>query len=196
MPEMDGFEATRCIRTGEASTGGHIPIIAMTAHAMKGDRERCLEAGMDDYISKPIRSQLLYEKLDNLLGGATASSADEQDHVDWKAISLSLGNDREVIKAAISTFLDESTQKLSEICEAVAGGDAAQLHTAAHTLHGSLRFFTKGSACRWAASLASKGKAGDLTGTSEMVAGLKPALEHLTEELRDHISLVEEVRES
>jgi signal transduction histidine kinase/DNA-binding response OmpR family regulator len=63
MPEMDGFEATAVIRTQERHQGTHIPIIAMTAHAMKGDRERCLNAGMDDYISKPIRAQEMFEKL-------------------------------------------------------------------------------------------------------------------------------------
>ena len=63
MPEMDGFEATAVIRTQERRKGTHIPIIAMTAYAMKGDRERCLNAGMDDYISKPIRAQEMFEKL-------------------------------------------------------------------------------------------------------------------------------------
>jgi CheY-like chemotaxis protein len=68
MPKMGGFEATRLIRERENHTGAHLPIIALTAHAMTGDRERCLEAGMDDYISKPIHPQELLEKVDNLLG--------------------------------------------------------------------------------------------------------------------------------
>ena len=64
MPEMDGFEATAAIRRREQATGRHVPIIAMTAHAMKGDRERCLEAGMDGYVSKPIQARTLYEALE------------------------------------------------------------------------------------------------------------------------------------
>lgn len=66
MPEMDGFEATAAIRAREQSQGKHIPILAMTAHAMKGDRERCLNAGMDSYLSKPLNATLLYEELERL----------------------------------------------------------------------------------------------------------------------------------
>jgi CheY-like chemotaxis protein len=68
MPEMDGFEATALIRKQELGTGRHVPIIAMTAHAMKGDRERCLEAGMDDYISKPVQLQAMEEAIQRALG--------------------------------------------------------------------------------------------------------------------------------
>jgi signal transduction histidine kinase/DNA-binding response OmpR family regulator len=68
MPEMDGIEATRQIRAGEVQTGNHVPIIAMTAHAMKGDRQRCLEVGMDEYVSKPIRAEQLFETMATVLG--------------------------------------------------------------------------------------------------------------------------------
>jgi CheY-like chemotaxis protein len=67
MPDMDGFEATAAIRQQERSTGNHVPIVAMTAHALKGDQERCLAAGMDAYISKPIRQEELYATVENIL---------------------------------------------------------------------------------------------------------------------------------
>jgi CheY-like chemotaxis protein len=70
MPELDGLQATRAIREAEQRTQRHVPIIAMTAHAMKGDRQRCLDAGMDEYISKPIRAQQLIDVIENLLGSA------------------------------------------------------------------------------------------------------------------------------
>jgi CheY-like chemotaxis protein len=94
MPEMDGLEATAVIRVKEKQTGKHVPIIAMTAHAMKGDRERCLEAGMDAYVSKPIRARQLFETLESVLGAA-ASNRDSAEPraakggVDWTQGRLS-----------------------------------------------------------------------------------------------------------
>jgi two-component system, sensor histidine kinase and response regulator len=68
MPEMDGFEATAAIRERERLTGTHIPIVAMTAHALKGDQDRCLSAGMDAYVSKPIRTNELFATIERMLG--------------------------------------------------------------------------------------------------------------------------------
>ena len=67
MPDMDGFEATACIRAGERNSAQHVPVIAMTAHAMAGDRDRCLAAGMDDYVSKPIQPDALFGAIERLL---------------------------------------------------------------------------------------------------------------------------------
>jgi CheY-like chemotaxis protein len=67
MPVMDGFEATRRIRQGELASGRHVPVIAMTAHALKGDMECCLAAGMDGYVAKPVRAQELFETMDRLI---------------------------------------------------------------------------------------------------------------------------------
>jgi CheY-like chemotaxis protein len=74
MPEMNGLEATGAIRRAEAESGGHVPIIGVTAHALKGDRERCLEAGMDDYLPKPISPKALVAKIERwaLQGGEAA----------------------------------------------------------------------------------------------------------------------------
>jgi CheY-like chemotaxis protein len=80
MPDMDGFEATAAIREKEKSTGAHIPIIAMTAHALKGDEQRCLAAGMDAYVSKPIRTAELFKIIEDQLDAAnTAKENKDQD---------------------------------------------------------------------------------------------------------------------
>jgi CheY-like chemotaxis protein len=77
MPEMDGLEATRTIRTRERRTGDHIPIIAMTAHALKGDRERCLEAGMDEYVAKPIHAEELFRAIAGVVGAGGLTNPSE-----------------------------------------------------------------------------------------------------------------------
>ncbi|UCG80019.1 MAG: response regulator, partial [Desulfobacterales bacterium] len=145
MPEMDGFEATERIRGREKGNGEHIPIVAMTAHAMKGDRERCLAAGMDSYISKPIRAEDLFSVIEKLTNGSgdkkeQHSSALQDDTplaVDIldlsKAMSVVAG-DRELFEQVANLFLEDAADKIAKLREGVVKGDASAVQQTAHTL--------------------------------------------------------------
>ena len=104
MPEMDGFEATAAIRREEEATGKHLPIIAMTAHAMEGDRERCLAAGMDGYIAKPIKAEDLIDAIEKLGRSpafaevATTAKPREQEPIDMASALARAGGDVELLK--------------------------------------------------------------------------------------------------
>src|SRR5207237_10635666 len=109
MPDMDGFETTAAIRAGELAAGGHIPIVAMTAHAMTGDRERCLEAGMDGYVSKPIQASELLAAIARFApapavtaaSAVAAGSSTAGDAPDWNRALDRLGGDRELLERTI-----------------------------------------------------------------------------------------------
>src|SRR3989442_9970527 len=110
MPEMDGLAATAAVRASEQGTGRRLPIVAMTAHAMKGDRERCLEAGMDAYISKPIQSRKLFETIESLTTasprpGARAQSREQlRQVVDEAALLAGVGGDRKLLRELAKLF--------------------------------------------------------------------------------------------
>ncbi|MFV1964515.1 MAG: response regulator [Pirellulaceae bacterium] len=191
MPQMDGFQATRMIREREKATGTHLPIVAMTAHAMKGDRERCLESGMDDYVSKPIRSQLLYGKLaqycPNTVGeGEPASSRPPESDalIDWPLVLKSVGGDEELLNEAVAVFLDASTLKIGELRHAIDEGDALSLRQAARALAGSIRFFTSGPAWEQATTLERMGREGKLDQAGDLLDAFPPALDELVFALR------------
>jgi CheY-like chemotaxis protein len=146
MPEMDGFDATREIRNLESQAGRHTPIIALTAHAMKGDRERCLAWGMDGYLSKPIRPGELYDMIDVLTGGGDDErdedrTSDDRYAVDWDLALGAVQGDRVLLRELVEIFLEESPDLLTRARSSLAQGDHAGLRRAARLLKGSLRHF-------------------------------------------------------
>jgi len=170
MPELDGIEATLAIRSTEAQTGKHVPIIAMTAHAMPGDKENCLAAGMDGYLSKPIRLDTLIRKIESLARGiqhvpeagdiqkAPEAGAPTMNQMD-QAMALSrVGGDANLLAELAGLFLAEYPQLLGEIGRGVQGMDAALVQNAAHQLKGLLAQFGADQArdCAWQLELAGK----------------------------------------
>jgi signal transduction histidine kinase/CheY-like chemotaxis protein/HPt (histidine-containing phosphotransfer) domain-containing protein len=150
MPEMGGFEATAAIRAREASTPDqHLPIIAMTAHAMKGDRERCLAAGMDEYVTKPLDSRRLCAVVEDLAGGRTPSdSATIDGDVDATGADGPLdgalarvGGDRELLAEITRLFIEDAPRHLDGIERAIASGNSDGLRRAAHGLKGAAANF-------------------------------------------------------
>jgi CheY-like chemotaxis protein/HPt (histidine-containing phosphotransfer) domain-containing protein len=143
MPEMDGLETTLTIRRRERETGGHTPIVAMTAHAMKGDREQCLAAGMDAYISKPLQPDELFEVVEHLANGTAPTSSEASlsnggKHLLNEEQALErVGGDRAFLDELISIFNRECPKWLAEIDTAIDARDAVRLHRVAHTLKGA-----------------------------------------------------------
>ncbi|HZI99703.1 MAG TPA: response regulator [Gemmatimonadaceae bacterium] len=160
MPEIGGFEATAEIRRIESNNGGHVPIIALTARAMKGDREECLNAGMDAYLSKPVRPSELYDvvaqfcTLETGLASDKAMTKNESEScIDISVLAAVTGGNPQLLKDLAVMFADESRAMLEQIRIAVAHGDNYTLQTVAHTLKGSSATLTGHRAARVAAEL-------------------------------------------
>jgi CheY-like chemotaxis protein len=193
MPEMDGYEATEVIRGRERKTGKHIPIIAMTAHAMEGDRERCLDAGMDGYVPKPIRARELFAVIDSVCSARldlkTApdhTTCRTQDVLDWNEALHSVGGDRELLRTVAEAVIDEAPRMMDAIRRSVRHSDSPGLQSAAHLLKGSIRYFGAKRAFLQALRLEGLGRDGSLEEAPEALAALElemarllPALESL-----------------
>jgi signal transduction histidine kinase/DNA-binding response OmpR family regulator len=142
MPEMDGLSATRAIRELEMPGGAHLPIVAVTAHAMKGDRQRCLEAGMDAYVAKPLRPDLLLAAIDDALSGHSAAPGAEPAPppaiaLDEPALLALVGGDRKLLLELAQLFAQDAPRRLADLRGALAAVDFAALARTAHALKGS-----------------------------------------------------------
>jgi len=202
MPVLDGFAATAEIRRLEAESGNHTLIIAMTAHAMKGDREHCIQAGMDDYVSKPLHPQKLFEAVERAApaGGeprqanapplpTTGPSTDAAPHsrsgppvFDYNAALKNVGGGSEALREMVALFLEEAPKQLAEIEKAHAADDCEAVMRAAHTLKGSVSLFAAESATAAARRLERMARNGQLDEFSTAWEDLKRHVGKLVEE--------------
>ena len=187
MPTMDGFEATGLIRQKEQKSGAHIPIIAMTAHAMKGDRERCLAAGMDGYIPKPIRAKDLYKAVETITATIRESHGDHSETIDRDYLLEQSGGSPETLKEIVELFAVECPKLMTLIRDAITSGNAADLQRAAHTLKGSIQFFGVKRSAAAALRLETLGREQTLSGAEEAWLVLVKEIERLMPMLSDLI---------
>jgi two-component system sensor histidine kinase/response regulator len=174
MPEMDGLAATAAIRKSETNSRAHLPIFAMTAHAMTGDRERCLEAGMDGYITKPVRFSDIEQTLAGL-AGTPGTPVEPAQAASWNKVEAldRIGGDEELLREVCEIFLEESPKLLKKLQQAVAAGDADGVVRAAHSLKGESSYLSAGGTSRAARQLEEMGHNKDLSHARDTLAVLE-----------------------
>ncbi|MCI0462759.1 MAG: PAS domain-containing protein [Gemmataceae bacterium] len=191
MPELDGFETTAAIRAHEQGTGAHLPIVAMTAHAMKGDRERCLEVGMDGYVSKPLQANELFEVVESLVGArapAPEHAGTERStgkSLDVAAALKCAGGDRELLRELAALFCADYPQRMTAIRNALDQSNARQLMEAAHALKGAMGAFGPSAAFDAALQLEILARQGNLSGSEPVYGRLREEIEHFVPGLED-----------
>ena len=188
MPVMDGLEATRQIRKLEQGTGRRLSILAITAHVKKGDEARCLAAGMDGYLSKPIRKEQLYEAVKKMAPAERPADRSSTPTAFDLAVALdSVDGDQELLRDVIDVFLGECPQLLTELHQAIAEPDFPTMQRSAHTIKGSSRIFGNARVTNLARELEDQGRRSDLEGATDRYRQLQEAAEHLMAELRDFL---------
>jgi two-component system, sensor histidine kinase and response regulator len=197
MPEMDGLTATGTIREAEKKSGAHIPIFAMTAHAMKGDRELCLDAGMDGYITKPVR----FSDIERTLAGFSSTPSAHTKitiplaspakpaglAISWNKIEAlgRIGNDEELLRDLCHIFLEESPKLVQKIQEAIASGDADAVMRAAHSLKGEASYLGAAATTQAARQLEEMGRDQDLSRAKATFTTLEQAVSRLQIDLQE-----------
>jgi CheY-like chemotaxis protein len=189
MPEMSGFDATAAIRRHETVTGGHVPIVALTARAMKGDREECLASGMDGYLSKPIRPGELYDAHAAFCEGQEESSpvvslrfpANDVMNAD-RLLDVS-GYNMELLSDLADMFATESASMMQQIRNAIATDDNNALESVAHTLKGSASTLSGMRVSALAAELELLARASEAESALPLVTQLETELDALNSAL-------------
>ncbi|NOT53104.1 MAG: response regulator [Deltaproteobacteria bacterium] len=190
MPILDGIEATAKIRDHEKTTGTHIPIIAMTAHAMVGDKARCLAAGMDGYVSKPLRPEELYALLEDIAARLAPQEARLEETLDRQELLALLDGDLSLLTELIDIFWENSPDLIAQLRSALEDRDLHTLTYAAHALKGAVGNFAAKRALSLIAELETTGETSDFSQATHTLdaleaelASLRHALSSLREEL-------------
>jgi CheY-like chemotaxis protein len=171
MPGADGFQVTHEIRRRETTTGERLAIVAMTAHTLEGDRERCLAAGMDAYVAKPVQAERLFEALESV-----TAPVDDFD----AALLERAGGDTSLQLRIARVFLEHVPSARTRLHEALAQRDAAAVVASAHWLKGAVGNFPSPVAMEAAARVEALGRSGDLEGAASASAALDAELDRLT----------------
>ncbi|MFU8856109.1 MAG: MASE3 domain-containing protein [Deferrisomatales bacterium] len=188
MPEMDGLEATRRIRAQEDEGGRtrpRLPIVGLTAHALREDRGRCFEAGMDDYLAKPVGADELYAVVIQQLMRNRTPRSDGKAPIDLSGLRQSFGKDGTLLPRLVERFLEELPSSLERLRSAVAGRDGAGIERAAHGFRGSLSVFRAQRACALATELEDAGRAGRLAQLPRLFSELEQEAGRVGDYLRD-----------
>ena len=198
MPEMGGIEATQAIREREKSTGAHVPIVAMTAHAMRGDRERCIEAGMDSYLAKPLDPRTFLQTVESL-GTAEIPKQSQQQGDEAVVISTAasggpdeaallerFNGNRKLLQTLVKSFLEDCPKMMDRIRKAVTARDAPALADAAHALKGSVGNFGPSAPFETARGMEISARQGTLEGSWEAYATLEDEMAALSPVLARH----------
>ena len=195
MPQIDGLAAAKSIRLREAQTHCHVPIIAMTAHAMKGDRERCLEAGMDGYVSKPINTKDLELAITNLMNLPVndSFSASTDPHLGSSSIPVNLdlrqifdrlGRDEALLYEVIEIFIDQAPKHVDTLRSALAQGDSEAVEKTAHSMKGELGYLGISDVSQKARELEELGRKHDLEQASRIFASFEAEISAIVAAMR------------